>query len=538
MSAAQPGGALPPPAIFPAWAEPRYRCIRRISQASDATVWLVRISKGDGSRLHVLKELHGADVAGVAKSKGDDWLPREVELLTSQNHPFILPVVEMLRDDTTGQMGMVTEYCDQGDLHSLLNDLRRRGERVPEGQLLTWLAQLCLALSHLHRQRILHRDVKTSNIFVTADRTLKLGDFGLARALQAEQEAVQSRVGSPFYMSPEICLNQPYASASDVWSLGCVVYEIICLTPAFYAESMALVLDRICSASYAPPPEGACSEAVRELLGEMLQLQPAARPSAASVLQHPALHPVLKQLEPAAPPQPALRERLSADSPEVDEMRAAVRAAAAAAAATDGGGASAEEGDARRKGGGGSSSGGALLRLSLLAERGLSLLGFSFPPSQSRSDVAREPTPEPAPTAAAAECAEAAHTRAKEVLLGMRLHLQQQLGMGTLEAAMALAAEAAPDASASDAALRAWEAGRLAAIIEQLRQVAAEGDGRLGQPPPAQALQDADAGALETIARAVLALALWHAQVLQASSLSETSSALAGSTSAAIETGA
>ena len=121
------------------------RCIKRISQATTATVWLVRRS-GDGMRLHVLKELHGAEASNAD-------LPREMALLTAQKHPFILSVIEMLRDEPTGQMGMVTEYCDQGDLHSLLIELRRRGERVPESQQLSWLAQLCLALSHLHQQR-------------------------------------------------------------------------------------------------------------------------------------------------------------------------------------------------------------------------------------------------------------------------------------------------------------------------------------------------------------------------------------------------
>ena len=89
------------------------------------------------------------------------------------------------------------------------------------------------------------------------------------------------------------------------------------------------MLDRICSASYAPPPEGACSEGVRELLSKLLQLDPSVRPSAQDVLNHPALRPVLQQLEPPAPPPPQLRQHLSSDSSEVEAMRRAVRDAAA-----------------------------------------------------------------------------------------------------------------------------------------------------------------------------------------------------------------
>ena len=121
--------AVPMPSVFPAWAEPRYRCIRRISHAADATVWLVRVLKGDGGRLHVLKELHGADTSGLTKKHGADWLPREVELLTPQKHPLSCRLSRCCAMRRWA-MGMVTEYCDQGDLYSLLIELRRRGERA------------------------------------------------------------------------------------------------------------------------------------------------------------------------------------------------------------------------------------------------------------------------------------------------------------------------------------------------------------------------------------------------------------------------
>ena len=150
---------MPVGSSFPSWAESRYRCIKRISQATSATVWLVRQAGDGGMRLHVLKELHGIEQSSKAATSDSD-MPHEVALLMAQKHPFILPVVEVLRDDATGQMGMVTEYCDQGDLHSLLMELRRRGERVPESQLLSWLAQLCLALAFLHRQRSAHRSLR------------------------------------------------------------------------------------------------------------------------------------------------------------------------------------------------------------------------------------------------------------------------------------------------------------------------------------------------------------------------------------------
>ena len=150
-------------AAYPPWAEQQYRCIKLLSDGVFGSVWLV--SRADSGTMHVLKDIHAP-----GHVPGDGKLPLEAELLNAQEHPFILRVNELMYDQPSGQLCMVTEFCDRGDLHSLLTEARRRGESVPGPQLLTWLVQLCLALAHLHRQRVLHRDIKTSNIFVSADR--------------------------------------------------------------------------------------------------------------------------------------------------------------------------------------------------------------------------------------------------------------------------------------------------------------------------------------------------------------------------------
>ena len=340
--------------------------------------------------------------------------------------------------------------------------------------------------------------MKTSNVFVTADRTLKLGDFGFAKALQAQQDALVSRVGSPFYMSPEICRNLPYGTKSDIWSLGCVLYEMLCLQPAFYAENMLQVLDRICAAAYDPPPEDACSDGVRELLGEMLQLQPEDRPTAQQVLQHPALRPVLQQLEPPAPPPPALRERLGADSAEAEVMRAAVKAAREREEAI------AAEHERHKEHAGGFG----LLGLSRLAERGLSLLGFTFKHAHA---VGEDDAPESA--SAPAQQGAAARAEADAALRGMRQQLEASLGAPLLRRALALAVDSMPTDAPGEVAWAAWEAERLAALAAVLQQSAEE-----DAPPPEQQ-QPPSGAAVEAVARAVLALALWQAQAFGANTL-------------------
>ena len=310
-------------ASFPEWASP-YSCLKLLSRGPLSDVWLVR-RDDDPAKLYVLKEFRSG--SAEAPNPAD-----EAELLGSQQHPFILPLVEVLRNAQGGPAALVTEYCDRGDLHSTLSDVRRQGKVLPDRQILSWLGQLCLALRHLHRQRVLHRDVKSSNIFVCADGTLKLGDFGLARAMRQQQEALHSRVGSILYVSPEICNNSPYGAASDVWSLGCVLYEMACLSHAFRAENAAAIVRRICAGAYTPPPPS-CSEPIRTLIGSMLQLDPGARPSVDQLLRNPALVHVLPSLLPPAPPPAVLCTRLSTGSAAAIELlrpppTAAVRAAA------------------------------------------------------------------------------------------------------------------------------------------------------------------------------------------------------------------
>jgi len=85
---------------------------------------------------------------------------------------------------------------------------------------LDWFTQVCLAIKHVHKQKIIHRDIKSQNVFLTKEGKVKLGDFGIARPLQLTVQKIKSVVGTPYYMSPEICENKEYSFKTDIWSLG------------------------------------------------------------------------------------------------------------------------------------------------------------------------------------------------------------------------------------------------------------------------------------------------------------------------------
>jgi NIMA (never in mitosis gene a)-related kinase 1/4/5 len=139
-------------------------------------------------------------------------------------------------------------------------------------------------MKYVHDRKILHRDLKTQNIFLTANGDIKIGDFGIARVLQDTYDCAQTAIGTPYYLSPEICQEKPYNQKSDIWSLGCILYELVTLKHAFDANSMKGLVLKILRGSYPSIPT-TYSQELRDLISEMLTRDPAKRPSVKKILE-------------------------------------------------------------------------------------------------------------------------------------------------------------------------------------------------------------------------------------------------------------
>lgn len=160
----------------------------------------------------------------------------------------------------------------------------QKGALFQEDQILDWFVQICLALKHVHDRKILHRDIKSQNIFLTKDGTVQLGDFGIARVLNSTVELARTCIGTPYYLSPEICENKPYNNKSDIWALGCVLYELCTLKHAFEAGNMKNLVLKIISGSF-PPVSPHYSYDLRSLLSQLFKRNPRDRPSVNSILE-------------------------------------------------------------------------------------------------------------------------------------------------------------------------------------------------------------------------------------------------------------
>lgn len=205
-------------------------------------------------------------------------LQREIEIMRGLRHPNIVHMLDSFETDK--EVVVVTDYAE-GELFQILED----DGKLPEDQVQAIAAQLVSALYYLHSHRILHRDMKPQNILLAKGGGIKLCDFGFARAMSTNTMVLTSIKGTPLYMSPELVEERPYDHTADLWSVGCILYELAVGTPPFYTTSIFQLVNLILKDPVRWPPT--FSPCFKNFLQGLLTKDPQQRLAWPDLLHHP-----------------------------------------------------------------------------------------------------------------------------------------------------------------------------------------------------------------------------------------------------------
>ncbi|XP_070289492.1 serine/threonine-protein kinase Nek11 isoform X2 [Myotis yumanensis] len=267
----------------------RYVLQRKLGSGSFGTVYLVLDKKAKrGEELKVLKEI---SVGGL--SPNDTVQANlEAQLLSKLDHPAIVKFhASFVEQDN---FCIITEYCEGRDLDCKIQEYKEAGKTFSDGQVIEWFIQLLLGVDYMHERRILHRDLKSKNIFLK-NNLLKIGDFGVSRLLMGSCDLATTLTGTPHYMSPEALKHQGYDTKSDIWSLACILYEMCCMNHAFTGSNFLSIVLKIVEGDTPSLPTRYPGE-LNAIMECMLNKNPSLRPSAIEILKIPYIDEQLQHL--------------------------------------------------------------------------------------------------------------------------------------------------------------------------------------------------------------------------------------------------
>ena len=255
-----------------------YTIIERIGVGSYGRIYKVK----KHNQIYVLKEI---PINNNVDNDKIESVKNEADILSSLTNKYIVKYFENFK---MGQnIYIVMEYCERGDLCTYMSKRKKNKKQnyfFSEDFIWKLFIQISIGLYHIHSKKILHRDIKTLNIFLTKELNGKIGDLGVAKTLEGTDHAM-TFIGTPYYVSPEMCQNKPYNEKSDIWALGCILYELITFCHPFTASNQAALFLKILYGNYVPLPERTSKDLVN-MVKFILQKNYIKRPTMKEIITH------------------------------------------------------------------------------------------------------------------------------------------------------------------------------------------------------------------------------------------------------------
>ena len=247
-----------------------FQILSKLGEGAYSTVY--KVKRIIDNQVYALKKVK---LMNLSEKEKENSL-NEVRILASVKSNFVVSYKEAFFDEKDNTLGIVMEFADRGDLYQQIVAHKKTAKFFEERDIWRIFIQLVKGLKALHDLKILHRDMKSANVFLFSNGCAKLGDLNVSKV--ARRGLGYTQTGTPYYASPEVWKDKPYDHKSDVWSLGCVLYEMITLRPPFRAKDMEGLFNKVCKGQFSKIPER-FSEDLFTIVKYLLQVNSIQRPS-------------------------------------------------------------------------------------------------------------------------------------------------------------------------------------------------------------------------------------------------------------------
>lgn len=199
----------------------------------------------------------------------------EINVFTRLNHKNIIKYYDNFIHK--GKLCIVMEYAEKGDLTRIIKEHKKKQKNIEENEIWYYILQILQGVKYMHHQKVVHRDIKCQNIFICKDNIVKLGDFGISKILKKTIDFCKTPIGTPYFLSPEICAGKQYNNKVDIWMVGCVLYELLYLNKPFQGNNLPSIISSIITKDINIIPNN-YSDNLKQLLILMLNKDPNKRP--------------------------------------------------------------------------------------------------------------------------------------------------------------------------------------------------------------------------------------------------------------------
>ncbi len=255
-----------------------FEILEKLGDGAYSVVYKVR--RKEDSNIYALKKVRLQNLSDKEKENSLN----EVRILASVKSTFVIAYKEAFIDEKDQSLCIVMEYADKGDLYQKICQFKKIGCLIEEVDVWRIFIQMVKGLKALHDLKILHRDLKSANIFLFSDGSAKIGDLNVSKV--AHKGLGYTQTGTPYYASPEVWRDEPYDIKSDIWSLACVTYEMLALHPPFRAENMEALYNKVVKCQYGKISERYSSD-ISEIIKLLLKVKSKERPTCGQILKHP-----------------------------------------------------------------------------------------------------------------------------------------------------------------------------------------------------------------------------------------------------------